>query len=314
MKQRRIVAFAILGIVIFLGALSFWKPYLEVYNGSLVVIGVERSGDLGLYRLYPYINYFKRLTPKHMTPSFMTWSPNGETLAFFYSTSIPAWESGIALLNPKNEHIEKVYIFSQNDNSDHSYYINLLTWARDSQSIMFDIYEDGHLLAFNKLDLKTKIVTPIEVPREMQDWVHINSFSISAQEKFVVGNNGYIYIVSQDMAKAELLTKGTDLFLSPNGNILNFFCHREQWSLCRFDLDGNQFVGSPISGNFLGGIGTNANWSQDERYLVYLKVGGESDPHYILMLDTKNGKTYQIYKGVWSDRIIIDQLAWFSKK
>jgi hypothetical protein len=116
------------------------------------------------------------------------------------------------------------------------------------------------------------------------------------------------------MKKAELLTKGTDLFLTPDRNTLNFFCHKERWSLCSFDLANNQYIGSPLQGDFMGGIGTNANWSWDKRYLVYLKVAGESDPHYILMLNTKNGKTYQIYKGLWSDRIIINQIAWYSGK
>lgn len=309
MKRWRVAVIVILPIVLVLITSSFWKPYLDIYNGELAVIGTNRLGDTGIYILYPYTNYLKPQTPRNMIPFFMAWSPSKKTIAFIYSINSPQREGGIALLNTENGQIDKLYIFP-----DNGIYYNLLTWTRDGQSILFDVYKDGHLLAFQKLDLKTKMVTSMDVPEEMRDWARMNSFSFSAQENLVVGNNGFIYIVSQDMANAELLMKGTDLFLSPDGNILNFFCHKEQWSLCRFDLGDSQFVGSPIKGNFLGGIGTNANWSWDERYLVYLKLGGESDPHYILMLDTKDGKTYEIYKGIWSDRIIVNQIAWYSRK
>lgn len=307
--KRRLVTIIVVLTIVLVSISLFWRPYLEIYNGRLAVIGMDQSGNTRIYFLYPYINRFEPQTPSNMTPFFMAWSPNGKALAFVYSILSPEREGGIALLNAENGQIDKLYVFPQ----DETYY-NVLAWAPDGQSILFDVYKDGHLIAFQKLDLKTKVTISIDIPEEIQTWTRINSFSFSKQEKFTVESNGYIYIISQDMAKADLLTKGADLFLTPNGNTLNFFCHREQWSLCRFDLDDGQFLENPIKGNFLGGIGTNANWSWDERYLVYLKVAGESDPHYILMFDAKSEKTYQIYNGLWSDRIIINQIAWYSKK
>jgi Tol biopolymer transport system component len=310
MKRWRLAVILVLTIVLVLSTSSFWKPYLEIYNGKLAVIGMSQSGDTGIYFLYPYINYLKPQTPSNMTPFFMAWSPNGKTIAFIYSILSPEREGGIALLNAENGQIDKVYIFPHDEKT----YYNLLAWTPDGQSIWFDTYKDGHLLGFQKLDVRTLTKTSVEVPEKMLGWTRISSFALSVQGKLVAETNGYVYVVSKDMKKIDLLSTGTDLFLTPDGNELTFFCHREQWSLCNIDLGDNQPTGSPIRGEFVGGIGTNANWSWDKQYLVYLKVAGESDPHSILMLNTKNGKTYNLYKGLWSDRIIINQIAWHSKK
>jgi hypothetical protein len=238
----------------------------------------------------------------------MAWSPRGKTIAFVFSTSGAKKEGGIALLDVQKKQLEKIYIFP----NDQSYY-NLLAWESDAQTILFDVYKGGYLIGFQKMDTKTKSTTFLQVPQKMQSWTHINSFYVIALEQIVVENDGYIYLVSKDMQKVELISKGTNLSLMPDGEKVSFYCRKQQLGLCDFEIKSR--IENKISdGSFMSGVGANTNWSRDARYFVYLKVAGESDPHYILMFDTVNKKTYQVYKGAWHDDIIINQISWFSGK
>jgi hypothetical protein len=314
MNQKRMIIVLMLVILSSLSVLLLWIPYFEVYSGTLVV----RSGhadDQGIYLLYPYINYWERLTPKDMVPSYMALSPNGETLAFLYSRPGPKPESGIALLSLRNQQIKKYVI------TPYQAYFHLLTWTHDGQSIFFHIHSEGHVIDFQKLDIKTGHMSSFEIYEKTRSWESINSFAISAAGNFAIEDNGYIYITSNDMNEINLLTKGRSIFLTPDGDIA-FLCQgeNENLNLCNYSFENHKLTKIPFRGENNKSVSfTTANWSWDERYLVYNKEHGEGDPDYIMMYDTKNAKTYQIYEESWfsrmfGSRVRIDEIAWFSKR
>lgn len=305
MKRTKVLWAFIFIIFLTIITSSYLGPYFNIYNGRLAVIRIEPSGDTAIYLLYPYINYWKRLTPNEMTPFQMSWSPDGQTIAFsygIYDENGTPLEGGIALINMSDEEIEKVYITPENGEA-----LNIFTWSSDGKELIFDSYKNGYLTAFQKLDIKTKRITSIRVPETAQFKGYVNSFIVTSQDEFVIENgNGLIYSASGDLQNVKLVSKGENLFLTSKGENVTFFCHRMDLNLCGLDVETSIVSKVTSERKFVGYI-TDASWSQDKRYLVYLQNGGEGDPVYLKMLDFLNDKTYTILKS----RNII-HVAWYS--
>lgn len=305
MKRTRVLWAFIFIVFLTIITLSYFSPYFNVYNGRLAVIKMEPSGGTAIYLLYPYINYWKRLTPNEMTPFQMSWSPDGKTMAFsygIYDENGAPLEGGIALINMSDEEVEKVYVAPENGEA-----LNIFTWSSDGQELIFDSYKNGYLTAFHKLDIKTKRITVVGIPEAAQFKGYVNSFIVTSLDEFVIENGeGLIYSVSGDLQNVKLVSRGGNLFLNSNRENVTFFCHRTDLNLCSLDVESGKASKITAERMFSGYV-TDASWSHDERYLFYLQRAGEGDPVYLKMLDFLNDKTYTILK---SQNII--HVAWYS--
>ena len=104
--HKIIIVLVIIALII-AGAL-WWIPFHELSKGQLAIIGYSNSGP-SLYLLNPLFRSWRRLPTDNLFPWRMAWSPNGEKIAFTYSTSNDneADVVGIAILDLENMETQK---------------------------------------------------------------------------------------------------------------------------------------------------------------------------------------------------------------
>jgi hypothetical protein len=312
--HKTIIALVIIALII-AGAL-WWIPFHELSKGQLAIIGYSNSGP-SLYLLNPLFRSWSRLQTDNLFPWRMAWSPNGEKIAFTYSTSNDneADVVGVAILDLEKMETQEVYIAPSNEG------LNVVTWTLDGHSLVFDVYENNVLTAFRNLDIVTGKLQSIPFPQSIQpQYFSVNHLEVAQNNDYVIGGLDGIYIAPPNLGNLNPVTEIGDIdgfFLTSDRKEITTPC--AQSTLCNYSIDTNKLTKTyrgvlPDYGTFFAG-----NWSYDEKDVVYLSGGGgEGDPQYIVLVDTQNQQNYTIYK--FQDEIIglgptgVSQLAWYSEK
>ncbi|HUI87279.1 MAG TPA: hypothetical protein VLX61_01015 [Anaerolineales bacterium] len=329
MKRWHKILISLVVVALIITGIPWWIPFHELNEGQLAIIGESNSGR-GIFLLNPLFRTWRPLPTNNLYPWYIAWSPDGQKIAFTYSTvndDDPESAVGLAILDLENMETEKVYVKPSNER------LNLVTWSPDGQILIFDVYEGNALTptAFRRLDLITGKLQSIPYPKSIQPpYVPFNQIDIDQNNDYVIGGWDGTYIAPPDLQNLRLVGEfGNDFFLTPDGKDIIISCYQSVY--CYYNVDTNKvteiFPGGYASHDFgvvrVSGAG---NWPSDERDLVYLARGGEGDPSYIRLLDTQFNLDYPIYKfphhyihanflgESWFDTLGILQLAWYSKK
>ncbi len=141
-------------ILLIVGGTLWWIPYHELSRGQLAIVDYSsNSSTSGIYLFNPLFRSWRRLPTANLYPYNIAWSPDGKKLAFTYSLSSAddAHLMGIAILTLQNMQTQQVYSSPSNES------LNGLTWSPDGHSLVFDVYENNTLTAFQELDIFTMI-------------------------------------------------------------------------------------------------------------------------------------------------------------
>jgi len=220
------------------------------------------------------------------------------------------------MLNLENMETEKLYVAPSNEDLDN------LAWTPDGQSLVFDIHENYFLTAFQKLVILTGKLQSISVPENtLPKYFGAEHLEIDQNNDYIIEGSGG-YIASPDLKNFRMFTPNTveDLggfFLTPDRKEITTFCG--QAALCNYNIDTNKLT-EAYNGKLTSECCavTDGNWSYDEKDVVYLVSGGESDPQYIILLDTQTKQNYTIYKFYYKaielGPVDVRQLTWYSAK
>ena len=313
--HKIIIVLVIIALII-AGAL-WWIPFHELSKGQLAIIGYSNSGP-SLYLLNPLFRSWRRLPTDNLYPSYIAWSPDGQKIAFTYSTTNDNEDVGIgiAIIDLENMKTTKVYAAPSNE------IVNVVTWTPDGQSLVFDVYENNVLTAFRKLDILTGKLQSILFAENIQpQYFDIRHLEIAQNNDYVIGGWDGSYTAPPDLKNLHLVTEVGDIdgfFLTPDRKNITTPC--EQATLCNYNIDTNKrteiYQGELYPSSY--GFFIAGNWSYDEKDVVYLSGGGgEGDPVYIMLLDTQTNQNHVIYKFPYyynNDRLYTMQLAWYSGK
>ena len=326
MKQWLKILITLVAIGLIVAGILWWIPFKELSKGQLAIIGVSNSGP-SVYLLDPDFRSWHRLPTNNLYPRHIAWSPDGQNIAFTYSASNdndPNNVLGVAILSLNTMQTKKVYIANSNET------LNVVTWSLDGQSLIFDIYKNNVLTAFQWLDIVTGKLRSIPFPKNIQpQYFGINHLEVAQNNDYIIGGSDGIFIASPNLENLQLVTEVGDLdgfFLTPDGKEITTPCNQSPW--CNYDIKTNQLTNFYPGDLSDYGIFRAGNWSHDEEDIVYLSGGGgEGDPQYIRLLDTRINRTYTIYKfphytfnpldilvGRSPFNVLgVSQLAWYSK-
>jgi len=310
-------------IALIIAGTLWWIPFHKLSKGQMAIIGNSGSGP-GIYLLNPLFRVWNRLPTDNLYPYYIAWSPDGKNVAFTYSDSDtennPNAVIGIAILNLESMTIEKEYVAPSDESLD------VVTWSPDGQSLIFDVYENNVLSAFQKLDFYTGKLQSIPFPQNIQRQnIGVNHIEVAQNNDYVIGGSDGVFIAPPDLESLRQVMPYMDgFFLTPDRKEITTPC--APTTLCNYSIDTAELTRTyhgalPDHGAFLAG-----NWSYDEKDVVYQLGSGEGDPEYIMLLDLQNKQNYTICKfphyyindlspeGNWFGTLGIIQLAWYPKK
>ena len=327
--HKIIIALAIIALII--AGVLWWIPFHELSKGKLAIIGDTNSGR-SIYLLDPLHRSWRRLPTDNLYPWYITWSPDGQKIAFTYSTSNdndPDNVLGIAILNTENMRTQKVYIARSNEG------LNVVTWTPDGQSLVFDVYENNNLTAFQKLDTQTGKLQLIPFPQNIQpQYFEIRHLEIAQNNDYVMGGWDGTYTAPPDLKNLHLVTavgEIADFSITPDRKDIITYCG-DQSFYCYYDVDTNKATKIYPEGYDYHDLGifrisATGSWPSDEKDVIDLGLGeGEGDTSPMWLTDTQLNLEYQIDKfphhyiminlwgGSWFDSLYALQLAWYSGK
>ena len=314
MKRRLLLA--ILVIVLFVGAIvaipamDYLYP-LSRYSDPIAVTGIGSDGaGTGIYFLDLHERSFIRITPRGIRAESPAWSPDGQRLAFAYDNSSSPY-SDIVVVDKDGGNL--TYLFEGN------HLIRLwgpsseLAWSPDGQQILFSTWVSTTSyeweLKLYLLDIESRQAQPLDLQLGKTDMHHFD-FAWSARGEVAIESNGKIYLLNLDTMQLTFLVEGQQPFWTPDGEWLTFRCNSDKWLFCRITPDGQTqeviFQQQRIRVRNVDSF----SWSADGRFIMFIDNGGESDPYYLSILDTKTGLIHRIYTVHPNDDFKFFDAAW----
>jgi len=326
-----VVLVVLVAIALMSADILWWFPFHELSKGQLAIVGDSGTG-VGIYLLDLSHGSWRQLPTGDLLPWDFAWSPDGKKIAFTYST-VGGYDSdyvvGVAILNLENMETAKVYVSPSSNET-----LNAVTWSLDGQSLIFDVYGNNDLIAFQRLDIQTGELQRIPFPQNIRpQYFGINHIEVAQNNDYVIGGPDGVYVVPPNLGSLYPITPYEEgFFLTPDRKEITTPC--AQSLFCNYNIDTGKLTqiyrgGPPIAGNWSYGGADDlvaGNWSYDGKNVVYLlRGGGIDDPEYVVLADMMIKQNYEVYKtqpryevykpqGRIEGSVSLLRLAWHSVK
>jgi len=291
--------------IVAVAAANYFFPLL-FYPDLIAVTGIGPDGQ-GIYLLDLHEQDFVRVTPRGTSAGSLAWSPDGQQLAFIYGeSSSPYSDNNIVVVDKDGGNL--TYLFEGDYLARPRVSSSGLAWSSDGKQLLFSSWI-GDEPQLYLLTLDSGEMQPLDLSLGKVDH-HRFAFAWSSQGILAIEKGGEIYTVDIGNLRLIYLTEGEQPFWTPDGEWLTFRCNSDEWLFCRIAPNGEVQEVVPQRSHIRIRNVDSFTWSADGRFIMFMDFGGESDPYYLSILDTKTGLIHRAYTVRPNDDFKFFEAVW----